>query len=166
MIIISDTSPISNLILIGQIFILRQLFETVIVPPAVDKEIKALKALGKDISAYETADWITVRIPTNDKKVLGLKTKLDAGEAEAISLALEIGCDLLLIDERLGTKVASDEGLRTLGLVGVLIRAKSEGLISEVGPVLNELEIVAGFWIGDRLKEKVLDQADENQVRK
>jgi|SRR5580765_5240333 len=162
MIIVSDTSPISNLILIGRIDLLRQLFETVIVPPAVDAEIKALKELGKDISEYQTAEWITVSTPIDKKQVSYLKTKLDAGEAEAIALAVEIGCDLLLIDERLGTKVAVEQGLQTLGLVGVLIKAKSEGLILNVGPILNDLEILAGFWIGDGLRERVLIQMDES----
>ncbi len=162
MIIVSDTSPVSNLILVGRLSLLQRLFGTVIVPPAVDAEIKALGNLGKDISEYEISKWIKLQTPADDERVSLLKLKLDAGEAEAISLAVEIGCELLLIDERLGTKVAIDQGLKTLGLVGVLIRAKREGLIPEVGSILHDLEVVAGFWIGDRLKHRVLEQVDES----
>ena len=161
MIIVSDTSPISNLILIGQLDLLQQLFQTVIVPPAVDKEIEALGRLGKDISGYENAVWIRLQTPTDNERVSFLKLKLDEGEAEAIALAVEVGCELLLIDERLGTMAAIDQGLKTLGLIGVLIRAKHEGIISEIGPILLKLEVVAGFWIGDRLKERVLNEVNE-----
>jgi len=53
MIVVSDTSPVSNLILIRRLIILRELFAEVIVPPAVDAEVRALKNFGKDLSEYE-----------------------------------------------------------------------------------------------------------------
>ncbi|MBA4122624.1 MAG: hypothetical protein H0X72_09200 [Acidobacteria bacterium] len=56
MIVVSDTSPVSNLILIRRLIILRELFAEVIVPPAVDAEVRALKNFGKDLSEYENAD--------------------------------------------------------------------------------------------------------------
>ena len=111
MIVVSDTSPISNLILVERLDILRELFSDVIVPPAVDREIKALKALGKDIRDYEAAGWIKVSTPSDWRKVNTMKTRLDEGEAEAITLALELKCDLLLMDERIGTRIAREEGL-------------------------------------------------------
>ena len=61
MIIVSDTSPVSNLILIGRINILRELFDEIIIPPAVNFEILALEQFGKDLSKYRNADWIKNR---------------------------------------------------------------------------------------------------------
>lgn len=55
---------------------------------------------------------------------------LDPGETEAIALAVEIGADLLLIDERKGRREAKLLGLRTTGLLGVLLEAKKAGLLS------------------------------------
>lgn len=69
MIIVSDTSPVSNLILIERLDILHKLFSEIIVPPAVDAEIRALKQFDKDLSEYETAGWIKVTAPTNLQKV-------------------------------------------------------------------------------------------------
>lgn len=161
MIVVSDTSPISNLILIGRIDILESLFDAVVVPLVVDSEIRALKALGKDIGKYEAATWIKKRAARDQDHVLQLRHRLDAGEAEAIVLARELNCDLLLIDERLGTKVAIDEGLRTLGLLGVLVEAKRAGLIGAIKSVIDELDVVAGFWITDGLRTKVLEQVGE-----
>ena len=161
MIVVSDTSPVSNLILINRLDILQKLFVEVIVPTAVDGEILALQKLGHDITTYQSADWINVSRPANTEKVRSLQLKLDEGEAQAIVPALEIHCDLLLMDERIGTNVARNEGLQTLGLVGVLIKAKEEHVIDAVGPILTDLRSV-GFWLGNSLEEKILQDQDEN----
>ncbi len=161
MIIVSDTSPVSNLILIERLDILQKLFTEIIIPSAVDSEIRALKQFDKDLSAYETAEWIKVTAPSNLQKVKTLQINIDEGEAQAIALALEINCDLLLMDERIGTNIARQEGLQTVGLVGVLIKAKEERIIEEVREVLNDLKNVAGFWLGDKLEKKILEELGE-----
>ncbi len=161
MIIVSDTSPVSNLILIERLDILQKLFAEIVVPSAVDAEIRALKQFGKDLSKYETAEWIKVSAPVNLQKVQTLQTNLDEGEAQAIALALELNCDLLLMDERIGTNIARQEGLQTVGLVGVLIKAKEEKIIEEVREILNDLKNVAGFWLGDKLEKKILEKLGE-----
>jgi predicted nucleic acid-binding protein len=163
MIIVSDTSPVSNLILIQRLDILQKLFSEIIVPPAVDEEIHALKQFDVDLSEYENAQWIKISQPMNLQKVQTLQIKLDAGEAQAIVLALETNCDLLLMDERIGTNVARAAGLQTVGLVGVLIKAKQENLIPKVSEVLHDLKTLAGFWLGDKLENKILKELGEVQ---
>ena len=161
MIIVSDTSPVSNLILIERLDILQKLFSEIIIPTAVDREIGALKQFGKDLSLYENANWIKVSAPNNLQKVQNLQTKLDEGEAQAIALALEINCELLLMDERIGTHIARAEGLQTVGLVGVLVKAKQEKIVAEVGTILDELKSVAGFWLNAELEKKILQNLGE-----
>lgn len=161
MIIVSDTSPVSNLILIQRLDILQKLFSKIIVPPAVNAEILALKQFGKDLSDYKNADWIEIIEPKNLQKVQMLQSNLDAGEAQAIALALEINCNLLLMDERIGTNIARLEGLQTVGLVGVLIKAKEEKIVKEVGKILIELKNKAGFWLGEKLEKKILKNLGE-----
>ncbi|CAN5771423.1 hypothetical protein BH20ACI4_BH20ACI4_19570 [soil metagenome] len=162
MIIVSDTSPVSNLILIARLDILHKIFDEIIIPPAVDAEIRSLEQFGKDLSEYETAEWIKVSAPVNLQKVRSLQTNMDEGEAQAIALALEINCDLLLMDERIGTTIARREGLQTIGLVGVLIKAKEVGIIKEVREILDELKNIAGFWLEAKLEKKILEQLGEN----
>ena len=161
MIIVSDTSPVSNLILIERLDILQKLFSEIIIPTAVDAEIQALKQFGKDLNEYETSEWIKVLSPGNLQKVQSLQTKLDEGEAQAIALALEINCHLLLMDERIGTIVARQEGLQTVGLVGVLIQAKKVRIIENAGEVLRNLKDIAGFWLGEKLERKILEELGE-----
>lgn len=74
---------------------------------------------------------------------------------------MEVNCDLLLMDERIGTKIARREGLQTIGLIGVLVRAKEERIIPKVGEVLNELRIKAGFWLSDNLQNQILKELGE-----
>jgi uncharacterized protein len=161
MIIVSDTSPVSNLILIRRLDILQKVFSEIVIPPVVDAEILALKQFGKDLSEYENAEWIKVIQPTNRQKVQDLQTKLDEGEAQASVLALETNCDLLLMDERIGTSIARQEGLQTIGLVGVLIKAKQEEVIENVGEVLVNLKNRAGFWLGEKLEKDILEKIGE-----
>jgi uncharacterized protein len=90
-----------------------------------------------------------------------LRFELDAGEAEAIALALEMNCLTLLIDERLGTKVAQSKGLQTIDFLGVLLKAKQKGLIPLLKPLLTDLREVAGFWLGTNLELRVLAECGE-----
>ena len=65
------------------------------------------------------------------------------------------------MDERIGTNIARQEGLQTVGLVGVLIKAKEEKIVEEVREILNDLKNVAGFWLGDKLEKKILEELGE-----
>lgn len=161
MIIISDTSPISNLVQIGRLNLLSELFGEVIIPGAVDKEIEALEGFGVDIELYRRSSWIIVKSPQNKELLSELSQELDIGESEAITLAVELSAKYLLIDERLGTQRAIKEGVQTIGLIGVLIIAKRKQLIGGVKPILDELISVAGFWIGDKLYNRILREVNE-----
>ena len=161
MIVVSDTSPLSNLLLIGRLDILQRLYQEIIIPPAVHAEVMALSSLGKDITEYTSAGWIAVQEPSRKNLVTNLSFSLDLGESEAIALALEISCEWLLMDERRGTRIARERGLRTIGLAGVLIEAKRQNIVSEIGPLLTDLKSKAGFWLGERLEARVLLEAGE-----
>lgn len=161
MLVISDTSPISNLLLVKQLELLQSLFGEVVVPPVVDAEVRRLKDLGEDTSAYEQSTWIKVQSPSSASWVEHFLLSLDEGESEAIALAKEIHCDLLLIDERRGTHIARSQGLQTIGLLGVLSKAKEKGLIKSVGSLLEDLESLAGFWVGAKLKAEFLSDHNE-----
>ncbi len=160
MIVVSDTSPISNLIQIGRFELLGQLFNEVIVPPFVHNEILALAHFNIDLTSYNQASWLRIQQPKNNVSVQNLLKVLDRGEAEAITLAKELNANLLLIDERIGTKKAREIGLNTIGLLGLLIDAKTQKLIPEVKLILTELEQV-GFYIKPQLKIRILNMANE-----
>ncbi len=161
MIIVSDTSPIANLILIDRLDILERLYQKVIIPPKVKSEIQALQSFGVNLSEFENAEWIEIKIPKNSLEVNNLLSQIDRGEAEAIVLAEEISVDWLLIDERLGREVAQSKGIKTVGLLGSLVKAKELGIVSQVKPIIEDLKTKAGFWVDEKLIERVLRMASE-----
>ncbi len=162
MIVVSDTSALSALFLVGQLDLLPSLYGQVIVPPAVMREILRLESqFGHDLSGLKNASWVAV-IPVSDaKKVRVYQYALDEGESEAIVLAIEISADLLLIDEMRGRKVAQSEGIPFTGVLGVLLSAKSKGLLGAVRPILDNLRSETNLRISQRLYDFVLQQAGE-----
>ena len=105
--------------------------------------------------------WLTVDTAKNEELVLQLCRSIDAGEAEAIVLALERQANLLLVDEKLGREAAKTLGLRVTGLLGVLAEAKQARLIERVKPVLDELISEARFWVTPDLYREVLTTVGE-----
>ena len=85
-----------------------------------------------------------------------MSNELDIGEAEAIALAVEIQADQVLIDERRGRLVATRLNLRCIGILGILVEAKIQGLIAEVQPLLDALVNEAGFWVAEPLYNSIL----------
>lgn len=90
-----------------------------------------------------------------------LSENLDAGEAVSIVLALELPTDFLLMDEKKGRTVAKSLGLPVTGLLGVLIRAKNEGVVAEIRPILEDLISTTGFRIHQNLYLEALRLAGE-----
>ena len=78
-----------------------------------------------------------------------------------MALAIEQRADLILIDERGGTRAALRWGLHTLGVLGVLLVAKERGLVPAVAPLLDRLQREAGFWVGAPLRARILQPAGE-----
>lgn len=161
MIIVCDTSPINNLAAINQLNLLHQLYGTVVIPNAVYQELIEPDFPVAGAIEVQTLGWIQTYQVNNNAVVEALQNELDLGEAQAIALALELQADQLLIDERLGRTVAARLNLRYTGILGILIEAKSQALISEVKPMLDALINQAGFWVAEPLYERVLRLAGE-----
>lgn len=161
MIIVSNTSPITNLAAVSQLDLLQQLYNSIIIPQNVNIELTGVGVPVPGSTEVQTESWIETQQVSDRKLVTLLRQELDPGEAEAIALAIELNADLLLLDERRGDQVASSLAIKIKSLLVVLIAAKSRGLISAVKPVLDELIETAGFWITEPLYNRVLQLAGE-----
>jgi predicted nucleic acid-binding protein len=159
--IVSDASPLIALARIGQLELLSKLYQNVLLPNAVWEEVVSRGEELPGASATETAEWIMQRTVRNRTLVQALRQDLDAGEAEAIALAIEINPELLLMDEKRGRETARHLGLEYIGIIGVMIEAKHSGLVAAIRPHLDRLRQEAGFFISDALYQRVLRDEGE-----
>jgi uncharacterized protein len=160
-IIVSDTSPINNLAAINYLHLLHQLYEKVVIPEAVFRELTDPNFPVPGAVEVQTFNWIQTCTVRDLSLVEALSNELDIGEAEAIALAVEIQADQVLMDERRGRLVASKLKLNYTGILGILVEAKNKGLIAEVKPLLDALINEAGFWIAEPLYNSVLQTLNE-----
>lgn len=153
MIVISDTSPVIALYKLNKLEILKKLFGTILIPPVVLEEL-----IKYNITL---PDYFRLKAPQNKTEVEELLKELDIGEAEAISLSKEVNADVLLIDEKIDRIVAKREGLKTIGLLGIILIAKEKKLIKSVRNILSDLEKKDHFWMSEHLKAYIIDKANE-----
>lgn len=158
MVVISDTTTITNLMHIGHLNLLEKLFGKILIPSEVYKELITLPNQKIQI---DQKGWIEI-VSIADKKIFNeLVEYLDRGEAEAIVLALEKSADLLIIDELAGRKIAKEKKIRIIGLLGILIESKNSGLIENLKELLDELIAEFGFRVNPKLYQQVLKSVGE-----
>jgi predicted nucleic acid-binding protein len=151
--VISNASPLIALEQIGHLDLLKSLFPTVLIPPAVAQEIAPTVALPAWISEHALAQPIGPQL---------LRTALGSGESEAISLALEIGAQWVILDERPARRIAQALGLPVIGTLGVLLASKRRGLLTTIRPCLDAL-VSFGFHVSPGLYALVLGDAGEGR---
>lgn len=161
MIVVSDASPLIGLSAVGHLDLLRRLYDQVTVPEAVFSEVTEPESGRPGAEAVSEADWIRSRPAADHALIDDLQAEVDAGEAEAIALAVEVDADVLLIDERRGRALAARMGLERIGVLGVLVEAKRKDFLPAVEPVLEDLVSEAGFRISAALHRRVLEAAGE-----
>ncbi len=157
MIVVSNSSPIISLSSVGRIDLFEKLFSEIQIPTHVYSEIKAKNKYGF-IEVDST--FIKVTEIKNKNSSLILETEIDLGEAEAIELSLEIKSDLLILDDRLGLKIAKNLNIESMGTLGILLLAKEKGFIKSSKDLLDEM-ISKGRWYSPKVRNYFLSQIGE-----
>jgi predicted nucleic acid-binding protein len=149
--VVPDTSCLIALTGIGRLDLLATLYARVVVPTAVQREFGA-----------SLPSWIeTVELDVTARPLANaLSSTLGAGESETIALAAEEAPAVVILDDQRARRVARDTGLRLTGTIGVLLRAKREGLLPSVGEALRVAERV-GFRVSPALRAEALRLAGE-----
>jgi predicted nucleic acid-binding protein len=155
MIIVSNTSPINYLILIGHINLLSQLFGQIIIPQAVYSELSDISAPSPVQTWTATPpDWLKIRpVSQPSDAILDL---LDPGERAAILLAQELNADLLLVDDMKARRTATERGLAITGILGILDQAATMQLIN-LSTAVQNLQSTS-FWASDSLLQRLFDK--------
>ncbi len=132
--VVSNTSPINYLVLIGAADVLHQLFDLIWIPDRVRRELSDANAPALVRSwITDPPDWLHVdEVSAHELPQL---TGLHPGERDAILLAEILQADLIILDDQPARAVAAERGLKVTGTLGVLSDAGTRGLIEIPGAV-------------------------------
>jgi predicted nucleic acid-binding protein len=160
--VVADTGPLIGLARVEQLSLLRDLYQTILVPPSVFEELQASgdrPGSGALLDAVRS-NWIVRVEPEATTDLQDLRLLVDPGEAEAIVLAVQQGSRFLIIDDKKGRVVAKSRGLRIVGTGGALLVAKQRGLLPGLAPVLEQLT-ANDYRLSPRLRRELLRLAGE-----
>jgi len=147
---VTNSTCLIGLERIARLDLLPQVFSVIVAPSVVQTEVGF------------SVEWLEIQDASNREAALALGTQLDAGEAEAIALARELGDTVVILDDKKARRIAREMGLRVLGTAGILVRAKRQGILSQVEPLLKALQ-QAGFHMTKILYHETLRLANESQ---
>ena len=158
--VVSDTSPIRALHHLCLLPILGQLFERIVVPPAVVQELISPPPRFASVK-LDGYSFFEVRAPHDIVQVQQFLLNLDAGESEALAVAMEIHAEAVLMDEAAGRRAATENGIVWFGTLGILLLAKNQGHLGQIRPLIDRLIEELDFFVSEKLRQEVLELAGE-----
>jgi predicted nucleic acid-binding protein len=129
------------------------------VPVAVERELEVGHSQGFDVPSITDIHRIDIH-QASSAQLRPAVVDLEPGETEVIALGLELPDSLLIIDDNLARKITEKLGLTRTGTLGVLIRAKSSGLIQSLAPIIALLR-EKGMWLSEEVEAAALRLARE-----
>jgi uncharacterized protein len=162
MLVVSNTSPLSNLAIIGRLDLVREQLHRVIIPPAVRSELERNPnpQAQESLHVAFSEGWINVA-PLVERVRPELLLKLDLGEAEALTLASERKASLLLLDESEARLKAAQLGIAHTGALGILRQARKSERIPSLKSEILRLRSEAHFFISPMLEKTLLISVGE-----
>lgn len=129
------------------------------IPPGVLAELEQGRAIGIDLPDVCALPWVKIQAPKGLAKI-PMAADLGAGEKEVLALGLQDPAAVVILDDRLGRRYAKTLKLTVSGTLGILLRARSEGRISQIEPLLDQLDRL-GFRLSARTRAAVVKQSGE-----
>ena len=158
--VIVNSTPIIALCHIGKLSLLRDLYKEIFIPEAVSREICFKSHSIAKLEHDKSLDWIRVCKIENEMTKFFFKSQLHDGEVEVMILGKECDATLLVIDDKNAKRYAKHLGFNVTGTLGVLLKAKQEGYIDAIKPLINEM-VSCGIYIDDRVIAFCLNEANE-----
>jgi hypothetical protein len=161
-IVVANSTPLIELSKINRLDLLRDVYAKIVIPKEVETEVVIEGAGQPGAAEVRTATWIEVHAVTDAARVTNLhaNTGLGKGECGVIILAEEIDAQRVIIDDRAARQVAQARGLPLIGTSGVLVVAKTRGIIPNVKDIMDHLR-AHGSRIGQGLYQQILNVAGE-----
>ena len=152
MVVVSNSSPLIALARIQRLDLLPAIFESVLIPPAVAREIAP--------SIPILPAWLRMQVPNAMPPASSRRRRLGDGEWEALALAIELKADWIILDDLPARRSAEAAGLNVLGTLGTLVTAKRAGLLEAIRPELDAL-VRTSFFLSPQLYDELLQAAGE-----
>lgn len=146
--IVTNTSPLLAIAKMRAFEVIGKLPFEFVCPSEVEREILIGAKQGYTV---EIPAWLTVLSLNSALSPLAVAA-LDAGEAAVIGLALEQNIKLVCIDERTGRRAALAVGLRVVGSLGLLGKAKTLGLIANARPFIEKAKSEGIYYDNDLIE--------------
>ncbi|MBC8450494.1 MAG: DUF3368 domain-containing protein [Chloroflexi bacterium] len=161
MIVVANSSPLIALAKIERFHLLQRIFGRISIPQGVYEEVVVEGQGQAGATEVSEAEWIEVIEVQDRLAVEVLMDELDKGESETVVLARELGADWVLMDERPARRKLELLGIKRIGTLGILLKAKGAGLIDAVRPDMDRLQ-AGGFRVSKRVRRRVLQTAGED----
>jgi len=158
--VIVNTTPIIALCCIDKLHLLKEMYGSVLIPEAVYREISEKPNSLAKLELDKSLDWVNVRKIQNETAKMSFKAQLHDGEVEVMILAKEESATLLILDDKNAKKHAKFLKFNVTGTLGVLLKAKKDGRINAIKPMLNKL-IANGIYIDEITRNYCLKEAGE-----
>ena len=147
--IISDTSCFIILKNIGELELLHKVYGEIITTIEIATEF------GETLP-----DWVEIKIVTDKYRQQLLEMQIDKGESSAIALALETPDCTIILDDYKARKIADQLGLHFTGTIGVIVKAKLNGVIPSIKPILQKIK-ETDFRFSNEIELLALKEANE-----
>ena len=148
-IVISDASCFIILHIIGELDLLKKVYGSVLTTPEIAAEF-----------GEELPDWVLIEQVKDRKYIEFLEAIVDEGESSAIALAKEMESPLLIIDDLKARKLATKLNLKYTGTIGVIHKAKQNGVIEQIKPIIEKLQ-ATNFRISEKIVDELLKKNNE-----
>ena len=158
-VVIADTGAIISLIHIGQIDLIEKVFG----------DFYIAKAVWNELFNYDNPDFDNSVLKVLKSRVKEISSKnylsivMDLGESESAILYEELKADYLLIDDNKARLVAESLNINCIGTLGLLLKAKQKGLITDLKPIFEKL-IVYGRFFSRKLLNDILIKIGESRI--
>ena len=158
--VIVNSTPIISLCHIGMLPLLKELYGEVLISEAVFHEINAKKDSVAKAELDNSLDQIRICKIENEMAKEFFKSQLHDGEVEVMILGKEEDATLLIVDDKNAKKHAKYLGFNVTGTLGVLLKAKREGHIEAIKPLIDKM-ISKNIYISSKIIALCLKEASE-----
>ena len=153
--LVINTGPVIALTAaVASLQFLNELYEEILIPVEVIRELEAGGQDSLELAAIRKCSSIRILSEPIDLPIL-LRSQLDAGEASVIQNALTHQVPTVVIDEKLGRRMARLHNLRVTGSIGILVKASKARLIPDLNHCFSRMH-EKGVWISETLKKEAI----------